>query len=137
MRAKLFVDVRDPIEITVVGHPAGLSKVIPLRTATHVVDPKTGQYVMAANKSVLADFDALLAAKGKSKADTVFVTCRSGSRSASIARMLIGNGYSDVWNLTEGFEGDKARDGSRSKNGWRNAGLPWGYTLEKGVAWEA
>ena len=131
----LLVDVRDPIEITFVGHPAGLSRIVPLRLATHSVDPESGQYRMRDNPNVVAEFDALLAERGVGRDHPVFVTCRSGSRSASAARMLIDAGYSAVWNLTEGFEGDRAEDGTRRLNGWRNAGLPWGYRLEPGVAW--
>lgn len=133
----MFVDVRDPIEITFVGHPVGLSKIIPLRTASHEVNSDTGQYAMVENPNVLSEFDALLKENSKTKADPIFITCRSGSRSAVAARMLIAAGYTNVWNLTEGFEGDKSPDGSRSANGWRNAGLPWGYKLGKGVAWKA
>lgn len=133
----LFVDVRDPIEITFVRHPASLTKIIPLRIALHDVNAENGQYLMADNPSILADFEALLSEKGKSKSNPIFVTCRSGSRSAVAARLLIEAGYTNVWNLTEGFEGDKASDGSRSENGWRNAGLSWAYKLGKGVAWSA
>lgn len=132
----VFVDVRDPIEISFVGHPAGLDRIIPLRVATHEVDPKSHQYRMQANPDVVADFDALMAAKGKTKADPVFVTCRSGARSAVAARMLIDAGYTNVWNLIEGFEGGKDANGARLKDGWRNAGLPWDYRLAPGVAWE-
>lgn len=131
----LMVDVRDPIEIMFVGHAEGLSKIIPLRMATHTVDPKTGQYKMKKNKGLIADFEALLAQKGKTKSDPLFVTCRSGGRSAKAATLLIENGFTNVWNLTEGFEGDKNDDGVRALNGWRNAGLPWGYKLAPGVAW--
>lgn len=132
----MFVDVRDPIEITFVGHPAGLDRIVPLMVATHRVDPRSGQYQMAQNPNVVAEFEALLREKGKSKADPLFVTCRSGSRSAHVVRVLIQAGFTNVWNLTEGFEGDKNADGVRALNGWRNAGLPWGYQLAPGVAWQ-
>lgn len=131
----LFVDVRDPIEITFVGHPAGLDKIIPLRTATHQVDRETGQYKMTPNRDLIRNFEQLLQAKGKTKSDPLFVTCRSGSRSANVVRKLIEIGFTNVWNLTEGFEGDKNAEGARAVNGWRNAGLPWGYKLGPGVAW--
>ena len=131
----LFVDVRDPIEIMFVGHPAGLDKIIPLNVATHQVNPQNGQYQMARNPHVVAEFEALLRSKGKSKSAPLFVTCRSGSRSAAAARMLVEAGFTNVWNLTEGFEGDKDAQGVRAVNGWRNRGLPWGYQLAPGVAW--
>ncbi len=131
----LFVDVRDPIEITFVGHPEGLDKIIPLLTATHDLNPQTGQYNMALNRSFMSDFEALLHTQGKTKSDPIFLTCRSGSRSAGAAKSLIKSGYTNVWNLTEGFEGDRNAGGARLVNGWRNAGLPWGYHLAPGVAW--
>lgn len=129
------IDVRDPIEITFVGHPAGLDKIIPFRVASHKIDKKTGQYRMISNPKVIADFEALLKHKKKTKDDPLFLSCRSGSRSVAVARLLIKKGFSNIWNLTEGFEGDKNTNGVRSKNGWSNAGLPWNYKLEKGVAW--
>lgn len=133
----LFVDVRDPIEIMFVGHPAGLDKIIPLNVATHQVDHQSGQYQFARNPHVVEEFEALLRSRKKSKSAPLFVTCRSGSRSAAAARTLVEAGFTNVWNLTEGFEGDKDARGVRQVNGWRNRGLPWSYHLEPGVAWSA
>ena len=132
----LFIDVRDPIEVMFVGLAEGVDKIIPIALATHEVDPETGQYRMVANDDFVANVNELVAATGKTKADPIFVSCRSGSRSAIAARKLIGAGYTNVWNLVEGFEGDKAPDGTRAKNGWRNAGLPWTYKLPPGAAWD-
>jgi len=40
-----------------------------------------------------------------------------------------------VYSVVDGVEGDLAKDGpkagQRVVNGWKNAGLPWSYTLEK------
>jgi len=131
----LFVDVRDPIEITYVGHPAGLDRIVPLRIATHDVDPSNGQYKSRENTNFLQDFEHLLEARNKTLSDPIFVSCRSGARSASAVRLLAKAGYTNVWNLIEGFEGDKTPEGARALNGWRNAGLPWSYKLPPGVAW--
>ncbi len=132
----LFIDVRDPIEVMFVGLAEGVDKIVPIALATHEVDPETGQYRMVVNDDFVANVDEVVAAKGRTKSDPIFVSCRSGSRSAVAARKLIGAGYTNVWNLVEGFEGDKAPDGRRAKNGWRNAGLPWTYKLPPGVAWD-
>jgi len=43
--------------------------------------------------------------------------------------MLVQCGYTDVWNITDGMEGDLV-DGKRTKNGWKNAGLPWTYQVD-------
>lgn len=132
----LFIDVRDPIEITFVGHAEGVDKIIPVGLATREVNPETGQYRMTANNTFVANVDEFVAEQGKTKSDPIFVSCRSGSRSAVAARMLIDAGYTNVWNIVEGFEGDRKPDGTRTLNGWRNAGLPWGYKLAPGLAWE-
>ena len=56
----------------------------------------------------------------------VMFICRSGARSHNAATMAAQAGYADAYNVLEGFEGDKDRDGHRnSVGGWRAAGLPW------------
>ena len=72
-----------------------------------------------------------LADKGLSKADVVVLICRSGDRSGRAANRLAEAGYTRVYSVIDGFEGDMSRDGRRSVNGWKNAGLPWSYKLEK------
>ena len=52
--------------------------------------------------------------------------CRSGARSSNAARVATENGYTDCYNVLEGFEGDKDANGQRNRiGGWRKAGLPW------------
>lgn len=135
-RSILFVDVRDPVEITFVGHPGGLDRIIPLRTTTHDVNRESGQYTTYPNTRLVEDFAALFSEHGVGRDHPLFLTCRSGSRSAAVARTLVAEGYTNIWNLIEGFEGDRDGNGVRAVNGWRNAGLPWGYRLEAGVAWQ-
>lgn len=71
-----------------------------------------------------------LAQKGLSKHDPVILLCRSGDRSARAADLLADLGYTRVYSLTEGFEGDQDATGRRSVNGWKNAGMPWSYRLD-------
>jgi rhodanese-related sulfurtransferase len=44
-------------------------------------------------------------------------------------------GFAQVYTVVDGFEGDVAKEGpnagKRVVNGWKNAGLPWSYRLEK------
>lgn len=52
--------------------------------------------------------------------------CRSGARSDEAARFAMQLGYLAVYNVLEGFEGDKDEWGQRSSlNGWKKHGLPW------------
>jgi rhodanese-related sulfurtransferase len=56
---------------------------------------------------------------------TMFI-CRSGGRSHNAATLATQAGYSECYNVLEGFEGDKDAAGHRNtKGGWRAAGLPW------------
>jgi len=59
--------------------------------------------------------------------------CRSGYRSADAANLLAKAGYKNVFNLVDGFEGDKAESGKgqRVVNGWKNSDLPWSDELDK------
>ena len=62
----------------------------------------------------------------------------------SVAAAVAGNalakvGFAKVYNIVDGFEGDKIEDpksvhhGKRMKNGWRNADLPWTYKLARNL----
>ena len=61
-----------------------------------------------------------------SKDAPVMFICRSGGRSHNAAVMALQAGYSEAYNVLEGFEGDKDESGHRNtRGGWRAAGLPW------------
>ena len=56
----------------------------------------------------------------------VMFICRSGARSHHAAVAAEKAGYSEVYNVLEGFEGDKDMKEHRNKlNGWRANELPW------------
>lgn len=58
--------------------------------------------------------------------DAVFVDCRSGNRSADAARALEEAGFTKVYHILHGFEGDLDEHPHRNtRNGWRHDGLPW------------
>jgi len=71
------------------------------------------------------DFLAQLAQVAEKGTPLLFL-CRSGVRSQHAARLATENGYSNCFNILEGFEGDKDNNGHRKNvNGWCKAGLPW------------
>lgn len=52
--------------------------------------------------------------------------CRSGKRSAAAATAATAAGFSQVFNVLEGFEGDlDAQQQRGERGGWRLWGLPW------------
>jgi len=56
----------------------------------------------------------------------VIFLCRSGVRSHHAAAAATNAGYSDCYNILEGFEGNLSDDKHRNTiGGWRVAGLPW------------
>ncbi len=65
--------------------------------------------------------------------------CRSGKRSAKAVNVLAKAGYSKVYTVVDGYEGGKLKKGKnkgknkgkRFKDGWKNSGLPWTYSLDK------
>jgi rhodanese-related sulfurtransferase len=52
--------------------------------------------------------------------------CRSGARSSDAATAATAAGFTECYNVLQGFEGDRDADGHRNTvGGWRAAGLPW------------
>jgi rhodanese-related sulfurtransferase len=75
---------------------------------------------------VNADFVAEVERKGIAKDTEILVICRSGARSASAAAELTRAGFTNAWNVAEGFEGNRDSEGHRGRlGGWKAAGLPW------------
>jgi rhodanese-related sulfurtransferase len=58
--------------------------------------------------------------------ETVLLICRSGVRSHQAARAAALAGFQKVYNVLEGFEGQRSHAGRRGEiDGWRRRGLPW------------
>ncbi len=136
MDKTLFVDIRTPSELNYLGAVTVMDAHVPLVFMDSTAwNDKKHRYKRAKNENFVSDIDAALKKKGLNKNDTVILMCRSGSRSAKAVNMLADAGYTRVYNLVDGYEGDKAKSGpdkgKRAVNGWKNAGLPWTYTLDK------
>jgi rhodanese-related sulfurtransferase len=73
--------------------------------------------------------------------DTILVMCATGGRGAMAVNMLAQAGFTKVYNIINGFEGDRIDDpgsvyhGKHMRNGWKNAGLPWGYDFHPDLMW--
>jgi rhodanese-related sulfurtransferase len=60
------------------------------------------------------------------KNEAVMFLCRSGVRSHAAAIAATEAGWTEAYNILEGFEGDKDADGHRNTvGGWKHARLPW------------
>jgi len=136
-----FVDVRTRYEVAYVGLPTVVDANIP-----YVEHPEDAPWDDKANRfrlDVNSDFGPELArrlqAAGLGKDAPVLLICRSGDRSARAANLLSQLGYTSVYTVVDGFEGDAVasgeKQGQRILNGWKNAGLPWSYDLGKARAY--
>ncbi|MGB3427659.1 MAG: rhodanese-like domain-containing protein [Burkholderiaceae bacterium] len=121
----MIVDVRTPEEWLFVGHPPMAWK-IPVAAQSYEWDPEKQQFPM----QLLADFVARV--QQVAQADiTLLVTCRSGGRSAMAVNLLAAAGFTQVYNIIDGVEGDAVKDpgsvfaGHRLVNGWKNSLCPW------------
>ena len=109
--AAFLVDVRSVEEYRFVGHVPG-SLHVPWATGTSL------------NRN--PRFVKELEAKVKAKDAIVLLLCRSGNRSALAAEAAHKAGFTNVFNVAEGFEGDlNERLHRGTVNGWRRHDLPW------------
>lgn len=107
----LLVDVRSAEELKFVGRVPGAIHV-PWATGTSL------------NRN--PRFVKELETKTKGKDAVVLLLCRSGNRSALAAEAAHKAGFTNVFNISEGFEGDLDERLHRgAHNGWRHHGLPW------------
>lgn len=61
-----------------------------------------------------------------SKDEILILLCRSGKRSAAAAEAAVKAGFLNVFNVLEGFEGERDESQHRGEaGGWRRRGLPW------------
>lgn len=133
----LFLDLRTPAELIFVGMPALADANVPyaLLVDPPQFDDRAMSFAFEMNSDFTTEVARRLAAKGLTKDSRVVLICRSGDRSARAADLLQAAGYAQVYSVTEGFEGDSAKDGDkkgqRVVNGWKNAGLPWSYKLDR------
>ena len=129
----LLIDVRTPEEIQYVGNLGELMDTnIPYQfNDISAFDEKKKVYASSLNSNFTMAVGELVAKKGLSKASPIILSCRSGDRSAVAANLLAKAGYTNVYSVIEGFEGDMSKDGRRSVNGWKNANLPWTYNMDK------
>ena len=133
----LFIDVRTRAEISYLGMPSVADAHIPAfeHPANAGWDDKSGRFKTEANADFEPELARRLASRQLSKNDVVILICRSGERTTRAANFLTEQGYNKVYSVIDGFEGDAVAEGPqaghRVLNGWKNAGLPWTYKLDK------
>ena len=111
-----LIDVRSIAEYVFVGHPE-MAHNIPFM----FWDEKRQD--LESNDTFIEDVKS----RFRTEERLIFI-CRSGGRSLKAARRIRNAGYTQVFNISRGFEGDKNQEGYRVVNGWKNS-LPYTYEL--------
>ena len=98
----VFIDCRSEMEYYFVGHPLG---------AIHLA--WNAEFATQLRKAAAIDRPVVL-------------ICRSGNRSVDAGQALEEAGFTQVYNVLHGFEGELDHNNHRgTRSGWRFEGLPW------------
>jgi len=115
----VLVDIRSTMEFLFVGHPSSALHVAWIDEPEWTVNP---HFVTDVRKVMLGGATA----HGDIGGAPVILICRSGKRSIDAGTALMQAGFSSVYYVNEGFEGDLDDHRHRgSLGGWRFHDLPW------------
>ena len=120
-----ILDVRTIEEFLFVGH-ASMAWNIPVQVLTYQWDEDKKKFTMKPNLNFMNQVREVFHPD-----DLILVTCRVGGRGALDVNQMAIEGFKNVYNITDGMEGDLVNDpesifhGQRLKNGWKNSGLPY------------
>jgi rhodanese-related sulfurtransferase len=109
-RKLLLVDVRTSEELIYVGRVPGAAHIAWQSGVDMINNPRFTEEL-----GILAERETAIA-----------LLCRSGKRSEAAAISAANAGFTQVFNVLEGFEGDLDSQRQRGEcGGWRHWGLPW------------
>jgi rhodanese-related sulfurtransferase len=133
----LFIDVRTRGELQFIGMPKLVDAHVPImvEAAPPQWDDVSSSFKLVRNSDFVAAVDKRLAQKRLTRDAAIVVICQGGLRAARAADALTNAGFTTVYTVVDGFEGDPVAEGPmkglRLVNGWRNAGLPWTNKLDR------
>ena len=115
----VLIDIRSNMEYLFVGHPAGAVHIPWIDEPDWTVNP---HFVTEVRQLMLGG----ISCTEEGECAPIILICRSGKRSVDAGHALISGGFSAVYHIDEGFEGDLDEHHHRSAlGGWRFRGLPW------------
>ncbi len=125
-----LLDVRTPEEYMYVGH-APMAINIPVKLLKRQWHANLEESPLQLNGKFVSEVKKQL-----NENDIIYVICRSGVRSTLAVNLLAQAGFTNAYNIVDGFEGSKLKNtksnrlGKRVVNGWKNATDNWGYELK-------
>lgn len=115
----VLIDIRSNMEYLFVGHPAGAVHIPWIDEPDWTVNP---HFVTEVRQLMLGG----ISCAEEGECAPIILICRSGKRSVDAGNALVAGGFSAVYHIDEGFEGDLDDHHHRSAlGGWRFRGLPW------------
>lgn len=133
----VFIDVRTRAEVAFLGMAKGVDANIPYMTFGDwdEWDEKKHNFKLFPNSNFLPYFNDYISEHGFNKDSTIILICRSGNRSAGASNLLAQVGYSQVYSIIDGFEGDKLVDKNNPEKhgfkGWKRSNLAWSTKLDE------
>ena len=115
----IMIDVRSHMEFLFIGHPTGAINIAWIDEPDWIINPR---FVAEVRQTILG---------GMSHIDSIesaplILICRSGKRSLEAGELLVKEGFHNIYNVDEGFEGELNDEHKRSSlAGWRYDNLPW------------
>ena len=109
-RSSVVLDVRTEEEWNSVGKPDAQA----LNSKTFFIS-----LLLGPDRQKNENFVKEFLEKKVPKKDNIFVICRSGVRSMAAAKLLQQQGYKNLINISDGFEGNPA-----TGEGWKKSKLP-------------
>ena len=115
----ILVDVRSNMEFLFVGHPKGAISIPWIDEPDWTINP---HFATDVRKLLLGG----ISCHDDAGCAPVLLICRSGKRSLEAGECLIKGGFTEVYNILDGFEGELDEHHHRSSlGGWRYHDLPW------------
>lgn len=119
----VLIDIRGRAEVMFAGQPERVDLHVPYAELV-AASMQNGQQ-WKRNPTFIAEVEASLQQRNVEKDRPLLLLCRSGLRSAIAADALTAAGFTRVYTVIDGFEGEVGASGRRDLNGWKNAGAPW------------
>ncbi len=114
-----IVDIRASMEFLFIGHPINAVHIAWMDEPDWDIRPQFETDI----QQLIKDTEKI---NQTDDPVNIILICRSGNRSEMAGKQLLDAGFSHIYHIKNGFEGDKNDNNHRSAlNGWRFRGLPW------------
>ena len=109
-----LIDIRSSMEFLFIGHPTN---------SIHIAWMEDPDWEI--NPNFIKEINQIQKASTNNNCPIVMI-CRSGNRSEKAGIQLLEAGLTNIYHVTDGFEGDRDDNNHRGTlNGWRFHELPW------------